>query len=155
MGNDDPWPFGVEARRDDPLTARRIAVTHQWAGWPFLVAFDYDSAERPTEREAAMLASYLAEWKQRWYNTSWIARMERRLLDVDGATNGVIFRKWADGDWSYKRRRWSEYSGGGPRNRRMHRSSLTLVDAMDPLHSEATEGPWTEWKHTHPEVFGS
>lgn len=154
--HDDPWPFGDDARRDDPLTERRIAVTSQWAGWPYLVAFDYDSAERPTEREANMLASYLAEWKQRWYEPSYVKRMERRLLDVDGGAHGVIFRKWAADDWGYKRHLWPGYSGG-PHNRGSRKTPLTLVDAMDALHSEAfgREGPWTKWKREHPEVFGS
>lgn len=59
----DGWPFGTDADRDDPLTAMRIAVTSSHPGWAFLVAFDRESEARPTDHEAAMLRSFLDEYK--------------------------------------------------------------------------------------------
>ena len=100
----DGWPF--DADRDDPLTALRIAVTSSHPEWRYLVAFDRESAERPTDAEAALLVSYLDDYKTYWYNASYLAHLSRRPLDVDGGANGVVFHKYGADDWGYRRQSW-------------------------------------------------
>ncbi|MGA3524129.1 hypothetical protein [Melissospora conviva] len=160
----DPWPFGDDADRDDPLTAHRIAATTSHPDWAYLVAFDRNSEARPTDRETAMLASYLDEWKTRWYNTSYLAHMGRRLLDVDGGANGVVFHKYGENDWGYRRRSYSMgylFTVVPPHMRDEHSDGLpgpmSLEALMDHLRDSLAGGPareWLDWKAAHPEVFG-
>lgn len=158
------WPFGTDADRNDPLTAVRIAVTGTHPGWSYLVAFNRDSPERPTDAEAAMLASYLEEYKHRWYGDNWYrAKLAQRALDVDAGANGTIFRKYAPDDWGYRRRTWRQgplFVPQSPRLREMYPGEaplgpLSLIQLMDYVHSHSEEvSPrWLKWKADHPEVF--
>ncbi|MET8080024.1 hypothetical protein [Streptomyces sp. NPDC005303] len=157
------WPFGADADRDDPLVDLRIAVTGSHPMWRYLVAFDRESPVRPTGAEAAMLASYLDEYKAYWYNPSYLGKLAGRPLDVDGGANGVIFRKYADGDWGYRRQSWTMgplYVPQSPRLREIYSSEAfgpyTLEQVMDHAHTIADDKPikrWLDWKASHPDVF--
>lgn len=158
------WPFGTDADRDDPLTQLRIAVTGSHPMWYYLVAFDRDSEARPTDTEAAMLASYLEEYKAHWYGDGRYARsLAQRPLDVDGGANGVIFHKWAQYDWGYRRQSWTRgplFVPQSPRLRERYpddkpRGPLTLLQVMDRAHTVCGNvyPRWTEWKAAHASVF--
>ncbi|NUS25072.1 MAG: hypothetical protein HOV92_12730 [Streptomyces sp.] len=157
------WPFDTDATQDDPLTALRIAVTTSHPRWYYLVGFDRESDARPTDVEAAMLASYLEEYKTHWYNASYLAKLAERPLDVDGGANGVIFRKWGEGDWGYRRQSWTQgplYVPQSPRIRERYPDEaplgpLSLEQVMDRAHShgDAPSPRWQQWKADHPEIF--
>lgn len=161
------WPFGTDADRDDPLTALRIAVTGSHPRWYYLVAFDRESAVHPTDAEAAMLASYLEEYKTHWYGPDdrhgYRYKLAQRPLDVDGGANGVIFRKWGDDDWGYRRQSWTRgplYVPQSPRIRERYPDEapfgpMTLVQVMDRAHTivDHVHDRWLKWKADHPEVF--
>jgi hypothetical protein len=155
------WPFGTDAIEDDPLTALRIAVVSSHPRWCYLVGFDRESDARPTDAEAAMLASYLDEYKAYWYGDNWFAqRMADRPIDVDGGANGVIFRKWGDDDWGYRRQSWNRgplYVPQSPRIRDRYPDEaplgpLSLEQVMDHAH-DINPGRWQQWKAAHPEIF--
>lgn len=159
------WPFKHDADRDDPLTKLRIAVTSSHPQWYYLVAFDRESAERPTDAEAAMLASFLEQYKAYWYGDNWFERkMAERPLDVDGGANGVVFRKYASDDWSYRRQSWTRGPMFVPQSPVMRErypeekpfGPLSLAQLLDHIHTSCNEvSPhWTEWKARHPLVFG-
>lgn len=158
------WPFGTDADRDDPLTELRIAVTGSHPRWCYLVAFDRDSDARPTDAEAAMLASYLEEYKAYWYgNGRYAHTLTQRPLDVDGGANGVVFRKWGEDDWGYRRQSWTRgprYVPQSPPIRARYpeeapQGPLPLLEVMDRAHTICGEvyPRWTEWKTAHPDVF--
>lgn len=158
------WPFGTDADEHDPLTKLRIAVTGSHPQWYYLVAFNRDSDARPTDTEAAMLASYLDEYKAYWYSGSYLHELAQRPLDVDGGANGVIFHKYADNDWGYRRQSWTRgpmFVPQSPRLREMYLHEaplgpLTLEQVMDHAHTIADDKPmkrWLDWKAAHPEVF--
>lgn len=157
----DGWPF--DADRDDPLTARRIAVSSSHPGWCYLVSFDRESEERPTDHEADLLASFLDEYKTRWYNPGYRAHIERRPLDVDGGANGVIFHKWGPDDWGFRRRSFeigylfTVVSPGMRAEEPDHkwRGPFSLLELMDRLHTFLDEpsARWVAWKAARPEVF--
>lgn len=159
------WPFGTDADRDDPLTALRIAVTGSHPMWCYLVGFDRKSMARPTEREAAMLASYLEDYKTHWYGpddgSGYRFKMARRLLDVDGRANGVTFHKYGENDWGYRRRTWSvgpRFLPPSPAYRERYPDEarggpMTLEQVMDLAH-ETWPKRWLDWKAARPEVFG-
>jgi hypothetical protein len=155
MTKTDYWPFENDANRDDPLTELRIAVTNSHPMWRYLVAFDRESEQRPTDTEAAMLASYLEEYKHHWYRGSGFQQeMEDRALDVDGGANGVIFHKWGTDDWGYRRQSWTMGPLSWPGWDRDKRYSLT--ELMDHMHTVGGGGPmqrWLDWKDAHVEVF--
>lgn len=166
MADTSAWPFGDDADRNDPLTARRIAVTSSHPRWTYLVAFDRESEARPTDAEAAMLASYLEEYQTRWYNSSFLARMAEKALDVDGGANGVIFHKWGPDDWGYRRRSYDRgylFTFPGPGLRGTEHAQgwpdggQPLLAVLDRLHAIGSEprSTWTAWKAAHPDVFGS
>ncbi len=158
----DGWPF--DADRDDPLTARRIAVTSSHPRWRFLVSFDRESEERPTDREADLLVSFLDQYKNYWYGDNGYRKaMERRPLDVDGGANGVTFHKWGVDNWGYRR---ASFQGGPtfwPGREQWYRDqfsggvgSFSLLALMDHIQTcgGVIEAPWwQEWKAAHPEVF--
>jgi hypothetical protein len=157
------WPFGTDADEHDPLTALRIATTGSHPRWCYLVGFDRDSDARPTEAEAAMLASYLDEYKAYWYGGSYLHKLAEKPLDVDGGANGVIFRKWGPDDWGYRRQSWTRgplYVPQSPRIRERYPDEapigpLALEQVMDHAHTivDGLHKRWLDWKVAHPEVF--
>lgn len=147
-----------------PLTALRIAVTCSHPGWKYLVSFDRKSEQRPTDAEAAMLASFLEEYKDYWYNERWVAKMAARALDVDGGANGVVFHKYGPNDWGYRRQSYErgwEFSVVPPQMRDNEqgnpaRGPFDLEAIMDRMHSftDGVSARWVTWKAEHPDVFG-
>jgi hypothetical protein len=163
MTKTDYWPFETDADRDDPLTELRIAVTGSHPRWSYLVAFDRESEARPTDAEAQMLASFLEEYKDHWYNHSYLGKLAERQLDVDGGANGVVFHKFGPDDWGYRRHSfvqgwpwsvvWPSLRDSEPDN--PIRGPFTLSQIMDRVqgHGEVPPRRWVEWKAAHPEVF--
>jgi hypothetical protein len=163
----DRWPFGDDADREDPLTARRIAVTGRNPRWAYLVAFDGGSEARPTDAEAAMIESFLEEYKAYWYGTEggYRVKLAERDLDVDGGANGVLFHKYADGDWAYRRRTWTMgpwFVPPSPMFRssypnETHGGPLTLDQLLDRVSGsgDAPSQRWIDWKAAHPDVFAA
>lgn len=176
------WPFGTDAVQDDPLTALRIpAVTSFRPGWRYVAAYlntpepgapDYltgppfASVERPTGREAAMIASFIREYLHHWFRDGYISRLAERPLDVDGGCNTTVFVKYGVDDWGYGRVSWEyghTFIPGPPRSRGTEYEyakapgPLALEQVMDLAHCVASDEPmgrWTRWKAEHPEVFG-
>lgn len=158
----DGWPF--DADRDDPLTAMRIAVTSSHPSWCYLVTFDRESEARPIDHEAALLVSYLDEYKAHWYGDgSYRRAMERRPLDVDGGANGVTFIKYGPDDWGYRRQSWRSGPMYVPQHPRVRETKdkplgpLSLAALMDHIHTICGKqyDRWVAWKAAHPEVFGT
>lgn len=155
------WPFGLDADQDDPLTKLRIAVTGSHPGWYYLVAFHRDSEARPTDQEAAKLASYLDEYKTYWYGDgAFSKKLAERPLDVDGGANGVIFHKYAEDDWGYRRQSFTRgplFTPQSPRLRELYPNEaplgpLSLAQLMDKIH-DIYPDRWIKWKTARPEVF--
>lgn len=160
------WPFGTDADQHHPLTALRIAVTSPYAEWCYIVAFDRNSAERPTGAETAMLASFLDEYKTHWYGVdgAYLKKLHEKPLDVDGGANGITFQKYGTDDWGYRRRTWNRgpiYVPAHPRSRSQPWDEtagfgpLGLAQLMDHIHSfDGEPGKrWLDWKAAHPQAF--
>lgn len=149
------WPY--DADRDHPLAALRIPVTSSHPDYWYLIAFDRESTAQPTDAEAKMLASYL-DFVREWFNESWKKRMLAKPLDTDPGQNTVIFHKWADGDWGYRRAThvygplfWPGYPGG---DRRLGPYSLpALLDHLQQYGDDEPRPAWVKWKAEHADVF--
>lgn len=155
------WPFEDDADRDDPLTALRIPVTGAYPSFVYLAAFDRGSEERPSDAEAAVISSWI-DLQREWFNETWQAKLLERPLDVEGGHNTVIFHKWGEGDWGYRRRthRYGPtFWPGRPGFREgVERAPYALVDLMDHMqgrHTGFLSQKWIEWKAARPEVFGA
>lgn len=160
------WPFGKDADQNDPLTVLRIAVTGRHPGWAFLVGFDRESKARPTDQEAAMLASYLEEYKCHWYGDDdrygYRSKMIQRPLDVDTGANGVVFHKYGENDWGYRRNSWHTPAGFSPESPEAREwaevtiGPMTLEEVMDYAHKivDHIDERWLKWKTEHTDVFG-
>lgn len=160
------WPY--DADRDDPLTELRIPVVGSaWPRWAYIVAFDSGrldgSTEHPTEHETTLLRSFLDEYLNYWYGPWWREEMAKRPFDIDGGANGIVFRKWGDDDWAYRRNSWQYGPTFVPVHPRVRDRSqqkptgpLTLLQVMDRIHTICDEPMqrWVDWKESHPEVFG-
>jgi hypothetical protein len=157
------WPY--DADEHDPLTALRIPVTSAYPSWRYIATFDRESEARPTDTEAAMLASYIEQYKVYFFGADgWYKRkLEEAPLDVDAVTR--IFHKWGEGDWSYRIDTWTSgpfWVPMAPRSRggrydTVKLGPLTLVQVMDRdkhMHTEYPSKDWLEWKAAHPDVFG-
>lgn len=171
----DMWEF--DAAEHDPLTKLRIPVVGSFnPRWRYIGAYlatnegaevldspPFSSSERPTDGEAAMIASYIQEYIQHWFNESYQAKLRERVLDVDSGANTTIFIKYGEDDWGYRRASWRyghtfvppppmfrekypEESCGGP---------LSLPRVMDRIHTIGDEPMkhWTDWKSSHPDIF--
>lgn len=157
MTDTETWPY--DALQHDPLTSLRIApVGSAWPRWAYIAAFDTSSPQRPTDTEALMLQSWLLEYIDHWYTAHWKRRLAERPYDIDGGANGVVFHKWAENDWGFRRRTWTRgpefWPGWSPREDRV---SYSLAEILDRTHSNGSEDVpkrWLDWKAAHPEVFG-
>ena len=167
------WPFGTEAKQHDPLTALRIPVVDTFnPGWRYVAAYidvdrsrySWGSQERPTEAEAAMLASFIEEYKHHWFNERYKAKLLERPLDVDSGCNTTIFIKYGTDDWGYRLCSWEcgpMYVPVGPKLRGGEHEyakclgPLSLVQVMDRRHTIGDESMphWQQWKADHPDVF--
>ncbi|MFE7780359.1 hypothetical protein [Streptomyces nigrescens] len=166
------WPFGTDADRDDPLTALRIPAVGSFnPRWKYVAAYlkpatgdlagpPFGSNERPTGEEARMLASFIQEYIQHWFNEGYQARLAERALDVDSGCNTTVFIKYGPDDWGHRRCSWSMgptfVPGPAGSPSREVAGQLTLAKLMDRIHTIADDKPmkrWQEWKAAHPEVF--
>lgn len=154
----DDWPY--DADRDDPLTKLRIPVTSSHPDWAYTATFDrvseFGSAERPTDGEANMIASYIEFYRTWWYTPHWQAKLLERPFDIDGSVNTLILHKYGTDDWAYRRATWRDGPRFVPDYDRDEK--LPLVRVLDrAMGSGAGRHPhteWEAWKAAHPEVFG-
>lgn len=163
MTTDTAWPY--DADQHDPLTALRIPVTSAFPGWRYIATFDRESEQRPTDLEAAQLASFIEEYKVYFFgaDSPYKRKLEQRPFDTDAVTK--IFHKWADNDWSYRVDTWRSgplwvpvfpRQRGGEYDDASVKGPVTLVQLMDRTHNIGTKYPsqhWLDWKAQHPEVF--
>jgi hypothetical protein len=156
------WPY--DADRDDPLTGLRIPVTNAYPTWRYIACFDRDSEVRPTELEAAQLASYIEQYKVYFFGADgWYKRqLEEKPFDTDAVTR--VFHKWGDDDWSYRIVTWEYGPFWVPVHPRLRSDryddaklgALTLVQVMDRdkhMHTEYPSKDWAAWKAARPDVF--
>ncbi|WP_404974853.1 hypothetical protein [[Kitasatospora] papulosa] len=175
------WPFGTDAKQDDPLTELRIPVVTSFKpSWCYVAAYlgtsadtgntfdppwPFASAERPTDAEAQMLASYLQEHRHYWFgNEGYARKMDQRPLDIDSGWNTTVFIKYGVDDWGYGRVSWQygptfvpspPNSRGTEHEYAKHPGPLPLDKAMDLVHTIGDEPMkhWLDWKAQHPKVF--
>lgn len=167
------WPFGTDAAEHDPLTKLRIPVVTSFnPEWKYIAAYidvdtgpySWGSAERPTHAEAAMLSSFIDEYKHHWFNEGYKAKLLRRPLDVDSGCNTTVFIKYGTDDWGYRLCSWQYgpmYVPSGPKVRggehehAKHPGPLSLEQVMDLRHTIVDDvmPHWLDWKAAHPEVF--
>lgn len=171
----EAWPFETDAKQDDPLTAMRIPVVDSFnPRWKYVAAYidvdtsrySWGSQERPTDAEAAMIASFIEEYKHHWFNERYKARLLERPLDVDSGCNTTVFIKYGTDDWGYRLCSW-QYGPlfvpvgpnlrGGDYEYAKCPGPLTLEQVMDRSHTIVDEPMqhWLDWKAAHPDVFGA
>ncbi|MET9813211.1 hypothetical protein [Streptomyces sp. NPDC006355] len=174
MTETQAWPFGTEAKQDDPLTELRIPVVTSFnPRWCYVAAYlgtntdvgsdweppwPFASAERPTDAEAQMLVSFLQEHRHYWFgNQGYARKMDQRPLDIDSGWNTTVFIKYGADDWGYRRCSWTYGPTFVPEppNFTDRRGPLSLERVMDRCHSigDETSQRWLDWKAAHPEVF--
>jgi hypothetical protein len=176
------WPFGTDAIQHDPLTALRIPVVTSFnPEWRYVAAYlgtsadtgntfdppwSFASAERPTDAEVQMLASFLAEHRNYWFkNEGYARKMDQRPLDIDSGWNTTVFIKYGPDDWGYRRCSWiygHTFVPGPPGGRgteyehAKHPGPLALDQVMDLRHTVGSDKPmdhWLTWKADHPDIF--
>ncbi|WP_069766022.1 hypothetical protein [Streptomyces sp. LUP47B] len=164
------WPFGTDANQDDPLTALRIPVVSSFnPEWKYIAAwidvdtgpYSWGSQERPTDTEAAMLASYIDEYIHYFLGDRERQRMLKRPLDVEGRVVTRVFVKYGPDDWGYRVVTW-QYGPlfvptgpkvrGGEHEYAKHPGPLSLEQVMDLDHGIYPKR-WLDWKTAHPDVF--
>lgn len=164
------WPY--DADRDDPLTKLRIPVVSSFnPRWKYVAAYlnvdpackfdppwPFASAERPTDTEAAMIASFIQEYLRHWFREGYVERLAQRALDVDGGNNTTVFIKYGAGDWGYRLCSWTygpTFVPQPPNFPGRQVGPLGLVQVMDRAHSIGDEvmPRWQQWKADHPDAF--
>jgi hypothetical protein len=162
------WPFGTDAIQDDPLTALRIPVVTSFNPmWKYIAAYidvdtspySWGSQERPTDAEAAMLASYIDEYIAYFLGDRERERMRKRPLDVEGRVVTRIFVKYGVDDWGYRVVTWERgplYVPQSPAMRERYPEEavgpLSLEQVLDRAH-DIYPDRWIKWKADHPDVF--
>ncbi|MER7734154.1 hypothetical protein ABTX80_25010 [Streptomyces erythrochromogenes] len=162
------WPFETDADEHDPLTALRIPVVGSFnPRWCYIAAYlkpqdehsyTFGSADRPTDAEARMLASYIEEYIQHFFNERYQRKLAERPLDVDGGCNTTVFIKYGPDDWAYRRCSWQYgplFVPQPPSFPDRNPGPLTLPQVMDRIHTIVDEPMqhWVDWKAARPEVF--
>jgi hypothetical protein len=162
------WPFGTDADRDDPLTLLRVPTVWTFNPmWRYVAAYikphtenpyHWGSTERPTDAEAAMLASFIQEYLQHWFRDSYIRKLAERPLDVDSGCNTTLFVKYGPDDWGYRLASWDRGPLFVPQAPQVkdRGEPMSLERVMDRRHTIADDKPmqhWLDWKAQHPEVF--
>lgn len=140
------WPYGTDADQHDPLTVLRIPVTGSQPTRRYIAAFDRDSAVRPTDNEARMIASHIDAYKDYFFGDSWFRQQTDKMpFDIGAAT--VVFHKWGLGDWSSRLATWQagRWSPRGPLVQVLDRANSVLV-GQPSLH-------WLDWKAARPDIF--
>ncbi|WP_306317309.1 MULTISPECIES: hypothetical protein [unclassified Streptomyces] len=169
------WPFGTDAIETDPLTKLRIPVVTTFnPRWRYIAAYlgtsadtgntfdppwPFASAERPTDTEAKMLASYIQEHRNHWVGYGVGRRMDQRPLDIDAASDTTVFIKYGLDDWGYRNCMWtsgSTFVPDPPTHRARKLGPLTLEQVMDRTHTIVDQPMphWATWKTSHPDIFG-
>jgi hypothetical protein len=147
------WPY--DARQDDPLTALRIPVTPPMPAWVYLVVFDKESDERPTDQEATLLASYIDYQREHWFNPTWQAKLMGRPFDIDGGHNTLVLHKYGEDDWAYRRVSWTMGPRFYPPYNRKPEQKMSLAALLDHNHTHGDHlyHHWADWKAAHPDLF--
>lgn len=144
-----------DADQDDALTALRIPVTCFKPDKYYLVTFDRESAERPTDREARIIASYIDFQAERWLSRRRQQERDQRLFDIEPGHNTETLHKRGPDQWAYRRWSWTQgYLFLPPWDDPA--AQLGLVPLLDRMKGHTT-GPnpeWEAWKSAHPDVFG-
>lgn len=166
------WPFGTDADEHDPLTKLRIPVVSSFnPTWKYVAAYlnvdpacEFDppwpfaSAERPTDSEAAMLASFIRQYNANWFNERYLRKLAERRLDVDSGNNTAVFIKYGTDDWGYRHCSWEfgpTFVPEPPNFPDRKVGPLGLEQVMDRCHGAGGQPGkrWLDWKAAHPEVF--
>lgn len=158
---DTEWPY--DADQHDPLTALRIPVVRSPVpdkAYLAVVLAETDNAiwpcSRPTDAEAAMIASYIG-YLCSDYRPGWRKAMLERPFDLDGAMATRVFRKRPDGGWCYRLDTWQYGPFWAPPDNGDPANVLDLEAVLDRLvtyDAKMTPQPWLDWKAAHPEAFG-
>lgn len=143
---DSCGPGGWPADQNDPLAALRIPVATRYDGG-FLVAFDGESQARPTDLEAAIIASFTEFVRSMDYDENDAAQMAEQPFDYDSGRNTILLHKFGHDSWGLRRFRWDrDHFDPGPLDR-----PRTLAAVLDHDASPFTE--WVLWKEERLELF--
>ena len=154
------WPY--DADQHDPLTALRIPVTSYSPDWWYIACFDRDSEVRPTDGEAAMIASYIEEYKEHSFIDWYKVKLLERPFDLDTMTR--VFHKWGENDWSYRVVTWQSGPFWVPVAPRLRGGEYDYPEVPGPMTLEQVMAHtmvdkrmqnWTTWKAEHPDIFGA
>lgn len=150
------WKY--DAERSHRLVPFRIPVTPGVPGHGYLVALHKESQQEPTWAEVEMIVSFIEFHRQSWYTTSERKALDREPFDICSGVNTVIFHKYAQNDWAYRRRMWEPHRLVPPSPRVSTRvvGPCTLPEIMDEVNAKNDcHRLWRLWKEEHPEVFGA
>jgi len=148
------WP--CDADRDDPLAALRIPVTSAWPDRPYLTAFDRQSAARPDDAEAEMIASYIGYQRQHWFSDRRQRRMLECPLDTDTSRSTPVLHKRGPGQWAFRRHSWTTGPFFWPAQDLPEALHMPLASILDHIEADTGGGiaeSWCSWKSAHPEIF--
>jgi hypothetical protein len=148
------WP--CDADRDDPLAALRIPVTSAWPDSPYLAAFDGQSAARPDEAEAQMIASYIGYQRQLRSSDRRQSRMLERPLDTETNWSTPVLHKRGPGRWAFRRHSWTTGPFFWPVLGSPEVLYMPLLSILDHMEADPEDGiceSWCSWKSAHPEIF--
>lgn len=151
-----PWEPGTDiaVRHDLAVQLRVPILTSPHPRWRYVVGIVVDdlwNGHPPTGDEIRAIGSFAEEYRVRWYNETWIARMaEFAPYDIDGGANSVYFTKYHHGGWAYERYSWRH--GAVPGSSEPPMSLLAVMDRCHEFGGEPNPR-WEAWKAEHPDVF--
>jgi hypothetical protein len=159
------FEFGIERFAEDGVLRdarshiyRFPIVSNAYPRWCYVTAVtvgDIWHGEVPTDDELRIVASFHAEYVERWYRESYKAEMRRKYpFDVDGGANGRILIKYEHGGWGFRRSSWTQGPMFVPTFMDEPMTLVQVLDREQSFGSKPSES-WEKWKAEHPDVFGT
>jgi hypothetical protein len=153
------WDPGsdLSPHQTELATSLRVPIlTSPHPRWHYVVGIVVDPlwfGTVPSDAEVRAIASFADEYRQRWYNPTWVARMARFApFDIDGGANSTWFFRYEHGGWAYQKRTWRH--GARPR---LQDEPMNLTAVMDRCRDYGSKPnpTWEAWKAEHGEVFAA
>jgi len=102
-----------------------------------------------TEEDIALVAHFIADYRDFFYRASYLTVLDRQPVDLDGAVNTTIFGRLEQG-WVYRKRTWeNQPCSPSILDEVQFPTLLSLMDRIHRIGTDLSSKHWIEYKAKH------